>query len=204
METQKNTRGKGIGKGYYKRNNTFYADITTDKGRRRVSLKTNNEKTAKAYYAKLIADEGKRHYLETKTYNYTFKDLADKYLKDTESVLKSHKKVKSFVRTLLNFFGEEKKINTFTISDIDSLKTDVLGRSGNTNFNRLFMTLKIMLKKAVEWEILDRGILDAIKNRKPLKENQRTDYLQADEVNKLLNAAKGGIKNILTALIYTG
>jgi len=62
-----------------------------------------------------------------------------------------------------------------------------------------------MFTKAVEWEMVEEGILKRIRNAKMLKgECKRLRYLSQEECQGLLSHCKGHLKDIVTLALNTG
>ncbi len=142
-----------------------------------------------------------------KNNNFTFEDLVNRYMESAKT-LKSYYKLKSFVKTLLIFYGKNKKVNLFTTADVEHLKKHILQEKGLSKayFNRLFVILKIIIKKGEDWELVDKNVLQKLKKIRLEKEISRIRFLSEDEIIKISKAKsyKGQSKNIVLVALFTG
>ena len=186
----------------YKRNTEIYYVNT---GARRISLKTKNKKTAEAIFEKMLATGEDLN--TKKNNNFVFEDLINRYMESAKN-LKSFYRLKSFIKTLMNFYGKNKKVDSFTAGDIEHLKKHILTEKGlsKTYFNRLFVILKIIVKKGEDWELVDKNVLPKLKKVKLEKETARIRFLSEDEIIKISKAKsyKGQSKNIILLALFTG
>jgi len=62
-----------------------------------------------------------------------------------------------------------------------------------------------MLRKAIDWDMVEEFVLTKVKKVKPLKENnQRTRFLSSEESQKLIESCNKHLKPIVITALNTG
>jgi len=137
--------------------------------------------------------------------NYTFSELADKYLEFTEGRLKSHSRLKSFIKKLMKTFGNI-KLNDFNLILIENMQSEIIKNNLSVAYaNRLTAILKRMFTKALEWEMISEEDLKRVRKAKQLKgEIKRLRYLLEEEAQRLIDNCDKSIKNIVITALNTG
>jgi len=137
--------------------------------------------------------------------NYTFSELADKYLEFTEGRLKSHSRLKSFIKKLMKTFGNI-KLNDFNLILIENMQSEIIKNNLSVAYaNRLTAILKRMFTKALEWEMISEEDLKRVRKAKQLKgEIKRLRYLSEEEAQRLIDNCDKSIKNIVITALNTG
>ena len=135
----------------------------------------------------------------------TFNELADKYLEFTDGRLKSHSRLKSFIKNLKNRFGY-KPLEDFNLLDLEKLQSDILRKEQTIAYaNRLVVITKIMFNKALDWDIVDEEVIKRLKKCKLLRgETKRLRYLSEEEIAVLLHNCEPHLKPVVVTALNTG
>ena len=143
--------------------------------------------------------------------------LKEEYEKVQKGESYFEKARKYYLKTIEDFFGSGRKLYQITPLDIEKFKvsrketkTQHGKERSDISVNRELETFRHMLNKAVEWGWLEKNPFDRFK--KPdgksslfyQENNDRTRYLNEDEIRKLLNFSPPHLKNIVQAAIFTG
>lgn len=147
----------------------------------------------------------------------TLGQLKEEYEKVQKGESYFEKSRKYYLEILEDFFGKERRLYQITPLDIEKFKTkrkETKTQHGkdrsDISVNRELETFRHMLNKAVEWGWLEKNPFDRFK--KPdgksslfyQENNDRTRYLEEDEIRKLLNVSPRHLKNIIKAAVFTG
>ncbi len=137
--------------------------------------------------------------------NYTFSELADKYLEFTDGRLKSHSRLKSFIKKLIKTFGNI-RLDDFNLILIENMQSEIIKNNLSVAYaNRLTAILKRMFTKALDWEMINEEDLKLVRKAKQLKgENKRLRYLSEDEAQRLINNCDNHLKPIVITALNTG
>jgi len=149
-------------------------------------------------------DEGKEPLPVNKISNHSFKELAGNY---TEYVRKqkSFNTKRYFIQNLVSTFGSV-PIRRLTTMAVEQYQTKFLtdGKAASTS-NRHLATLKHMLAKAVEWQMVEEETLKRIRQIKLLPENnERLRYLSNEECFALISNCANHLKSIVITALNTG
>jgi integrase len=147
----------------------------------------------------------------------TLEQLKEEYEKVQKGESYFEKSRKYYLKIFENFFRKDKRLYQITPLDIEKFKTKrkdtktqhEKDRSA-ISVNRELETFRHMLNKAVEWGWLEKNPFDRFK--KPdgksslfyQENNDRTRYLEEDEIRKLLNVSPPHLKNIIKVAVFTG
>ncbi|MHB8232077.1 MAG: site-specific integrase [bacterium] len=137
--------------------------------------------------------------------NYTFSELADKYLEFIDGRLKSFYDTSLFVKTLLKRF-KDTRLADFSMQDLELLQSDWINQNFSIAYaNRLTAILKRMFTKAYDWEMIDEDILKRVRKAKQLKgENKRLRYLSEEEAERLISNCEPYLRPIVITALMTG
>jgi integrase len=150
-----------------------------------------------------------------KIQNHTFNELKAEYIKWTERQ-RGFKNKLYLINQLSEVFGNL-PLRRFTTMLIEQYQTERLHKSkrpkngkpdtGNkpATVNRLIATLSHMFTKAVDWNMVEEGVLKRIRKVKMLPENnRRLRYLSKEECKELVNSSEPHLKPILITALNTG
>ncbi len=153
--------------------------------------------------------------------NYTFKELAGKYL-DWITGRQRSAKIKEYIINPSKTSGLKKKrrerkmipliemfgnlpLRRFNTILVEQLQTDLMNRGlKNSSCNKILNTLKHMFTKAVEWEMIESEVLKRIRKIKLLREGKRLRYLSKEECQALINGCDPHLKPIVLTALNTG
>ena len=137
--------------------------------------------------------------------DYTFSELADKYLEWCSGRQKSFSRKKVIVKILNNYL-KNKLIQDISIEELEIIQSDYIKTKHSINYvNNIIKILKAMFTKAYDWEMIDEDILKRVRKVKQLKgENKRLRYLSEEEAQRLINNCEGYLKAIVITALNTG
>ena len=194
-------------KGIYKRGNIYYIRYADPSGKIvRESARTTNLREALKLLAQRKAEVSKGEIPErVKIKNYSFKELAERY-KEWAGIQKSWSKSKRYmVEVLEQRFGnialrklEPSIVENFVVSLAKQNKKPA-------TVNKYITILKHMLRKAVEWNMVEEAILKRLSSIKQLRlNNRRLRYLTKEEIEKLLSCCDKNLYPIVFTALNTG
>jgi integrase len=136
--------------------------------------------------------------------NYSFRELAEEYVKWAERQRGSEKKA-YVIRQLVNEFGQY-PLRRFDTRMIEQFQTERLQKGHKpATVNRHIATIKHMFTKAVDWNMVEEDTLKRIRKAKLLEEsNRRLRYLSKEECQALINSCADHIKPIVITALNTG
>lgn len=136
--------------------------------------------------------------------NHTFKELATEY-KEWAKRQRSYKSKEGFINQLVDYFGNL-PLRRFNTLLIEKFQTERLNKGNKpATVNRLIATLKHMLHKAVDWNMLEEETLKMVRRVKLLEENnKRLRYLSKEECQAIINASDPHLKPIVITALNTG
>ena len=199
---------------YRQKKSSIYWMSKTIAGRQHYkSSGTNSKMRAKAVYEEWVIElkeqirTGKqaRDTVKEPTRDYTFSELADKYLEFTAGRLKSHKGLFTFYKKLNGYFGN-KTLTAISIADIEAMQSDILKQGLSKAYaNRLLIHFKRAFVKAVDWEIIPEDVPNKFKKVKLIKgEIKRLRYLSEEEAERLISNCEPYLKPIVITALNTG
>ena len=193
-------------KGIYKRGSVYWIRYAGLDGKTVYeSSKSTKLKDAQALLAKRKAAivEGKQPEVK-RIKNYTFRELTEEYLRWAERQ-RSFRSKKGFILQLLDRFGSL-PLRRFNTMLIEQFQTERIQKGNKpATPNRLITTLKHMLTKAVEWEMVEEDVLKRIRKVKLLEENnKRVRYLSKAECQMLINNCEPHLRPIVITALNTG
>jgi integrase len=148
--------------------------------------------------------EGKEPIPIKRIANHTFKELTEHYLKWAERQ-KAFEGKKGVVNLLLNIFCNI-PLRHFSTRFIEEYQSKIIteGKAPATA-NRHLATLKHMMTKAVEWEMVEEEVLKRVRKCKLLPENnRRLRYLSKEECQALINVCSPHLRPIVITALNTG
>ena len=172
------------------------------------STRTANKKLAEEIYLNRrheiitgIEPEKERKVLQ----KFTFNELTERYLSYTDGRLKSHSRLKSFIKKLIKTFGNI-RLDDFNLILIENMQSEIIKNNLSVAYaNRLTAILKRMFTKALDWEMINEEDLKLVRKAKQLKgENKRLRYLSEDEAQRLINNCDNHLKPIVITALNTG
>ena len=137
--------------------------------------------------------------------NHYFHELADKY-DEYVSIQKCYNRFKKYLIPALKQRFGRLLLRQFTSQTLEQFIVD-LTKQGKTTatINRYIACLKHMLHKAVDWNMVEKEVLERIQKVKPLKgEVKRLRYLTSEEINKLLSVCDNSLYPIVFTALNTG
>ncbi|MHB1697735.1 MAG: tyrosine-type recombinase/integrase [bacterium] len=196
--------------GLFKRKNSPYYFMKFQLNGRLIyeSTKTANKKLAEEIYLNRrheiitgIEPERERKVLQ----KFTFNELTERYLSYTDGRLKSHSRLKSFVKKLIKTFGNI-RLDDFNLILIENMQSEIIKNNLSVAYaNRLTAILKRMFTKALEWEMISEGVLKRIRSIKLIKgEVKRLRYLDEDEAERLIGNCGDNLRAIVITALNTG
>jgi integrase len=207
------------GKGIYRRGKVWWICYAgTDKKMRYESSHSSNFRVAETLLTdrRKSVDEGKEP-VPKPIKDVTLAELAPQYLSWAERQ-KAISGKRNAVKLLVEKFGNL-PLRHFSGKVIEQYQTELLREGRRTvtvntllvgtktaaTVNRYVATLKHMIRKAVDWEMLDEGTLLRVRKAKALQENnRRLRYLSGDEAKVLIQACSDHLKPIIITALNTG
>jgi len=182
----------------YKRNKTWWVDITTPDGKRiKRSTKTKIKREAKEFHDKLTSSGWEESRLGIKS-SRTWDQAALKWLKSTEGTV-SYKRNLQKLGWFQPFFGGMQLIDIKKelIEEVIGLRyEDVSGATAN----RYIAVISAVLKSAVEWEWL----VKAPKFKRYDEKKKRIRWLKPDEYLHLLKFLPDYMSPLVQFSVATG
>ena len=193
-------------KGLYKRGKIWWIRYAGPNGRVRYeSTKTSSLKEAEYILScrRKEVREGKLPEVK-KIENYTFRELAEAYFTWAKRQRSFYSSKKYMIKDLVKVFGGY-PLRTFSTRIIEQWQSKRLNRNKPATVNRLLATLKHMFTKAVEWEMVEKKILDKIRRVKLIPEhNRRLRFLSHDECQTLIEKCDPHLRPIVITALNTG
>ena len=135
-----------------------------------------------------------------------FRDLITRYHEYAATSKRSYSKERYTLEALARTFGRI-PLAKLTPWAIERWKSDRRGRIAAATLNRELTTLKAVLSKAVEWDLLDKSPAASVKYLH--EDNRRVRWLTSDELGRLLAAAAADVAvawlvPAITLAVHTG
>ncbi len=198
-----------MAKGIYKQKGSIYYWIRYADGNGRIireSTRSTKHKDAEVLLSerKKAIREGREIEPMKRIPNHLFNELAGEYLKWCERQ-RSFKSKKGFVLQLSEVFGNV-PLKQFSTKVVEQFQSERLQKGNKpSTVNRLIATLKHMLHKGYQWEMLSEETWKRVTQVKLLEENnKRLRYLSKEECQTLLSHCKGTLKSIVIFALNTG
>lgn len=194
-----------------KRDNSYQIDYFDPDGKR-IRKSFQKRKDAEAELGKRVSLIAEGRYLDVKKdYKTTLGELLDKYVENYKDQGAFSSK-ECFIRNFREYFGNNALLVNIRYVDVETYRNHIrrkITRYGTKrkdgSVNREISCLHHILKKAVNWEMIQENPFD--KGDPPwLKENNRRyRYLSEDEIERLLQeAVRPWLEDLLTVAIFTG
>lgn len=137
--------------------------------------------------------------------NYTFQELAEKYVLWMEGRHRSAESKKYRINIILSNFGNL-PLRHFNTLATEQYQTKLINKGLKpATTNKHISILKAMIKKAVDWNMVEEETLKRVRRVKPLTENnKRLRYLSKEECQSLVSNCQGNTKAIVITALNTG
>jgi len=183
-----------------------------DPNGKRVRQSFKKKKDAEAELGKRVSLIAEGRYLDVKKdYKTTLDKLLDKYIENYKHQGAFSSK-ECWIKNFREYFGNETLLVNIRYVDVETYRNHIRGKltrygtkRKDGSVNREISCLHHILKKAVNWEMIEKNPFD--KGDPPwLKENNRRyRYLTEDEIERLLQeCVNPWIEDIITVAIFTG
>lgn len=143
--------------------------------------------------------------VKTKQAEYSFQELAERYSAWAEGRQKAYARWKSYIiKQLKGKFGNM-ALSRFNTQMLEQFQTERL-KKGNkpATVNRLLAVISHMFTKAADWNMMDKGIVTAIRVKMLPENNKRLRYLSQEECTALVDACEVHLRPIVIAALNTG
>jgi integrase len=195
------------GRGIYRRGSIYWIRFAGIDGRTRYeSSGSSNFKVAEAKLAdrRKAVQDGNDPEPTRRIGNHTFGELATQYLVWAERQ-KAIRSKRGFIKALKGRF-ENLPLKHFSTRLVEEYQTARLS-AGNkpATVNRHLSTLKHMIRKATDWEMVDEGTLKRVRKAKQLPENnRRLRFLSGEEARALVASCADHLRPIVITALNTG
>lgn len=194
-------------KGIYKRGATWWICYAGLDGKIiRKSARTDKFKDAELllHTEKKAVSEGKQ--TDTvKIKSHTFHELRDKYLEWMKGHHKSAESKEYRIEQMASHFGDLplRRFNTMIVEQYQTALTNKGLKPGSVNKN--ISIIKAMIKKAVDWEMVEEDTLKRVRKVKNYKEsNKRLRFLAVKEAQSLISVCDDHLRPIVITALHTG
>ncbi len=144
--------------------------------------------------------------IEDEKKQYTFSDLVERYADYAPGRVRSwERSLKPVVGQLTKEFGDM-YLDDITTHAVEAYQSQLIRRGlAVATVNKHMTILKMLIAKAVDWEMTKESILKNIRKVKALKgANRRLRYLSIDECQSLIKACEPHLAPIVIAAVNTG
>jgi len=137
--------------------------------------------------------------------NHTFRELAEKYISWMQGRHRSADSKKYRINIILSHFGNLPLRNFNTLS-VEQYQTNLINRGLKpATVNKHISILKAMIRKAVDWYMVEEETLKRVRKVKLLTENnKRLRYLSKEECNNLIVSCDPHLKPVVVTALNTG
>jgi integrase len=176
---------------------TWQIDYLDPNGKR-VRQSFKKKKDAEAELGKRVSLIAEKRYLDVKKdYTSTFGELIQKYTENFQSQKYFAHTKKYYIPTFKEYFGEHTLLSQIKYIDRETYQNRLRNKLTRWKrirtvaaVNREMACLGSMLRKAVEWEMMEQSPFDRGKNLRLKENNKRTQFLTEDEIERLLAELK--------------
>lgn len=214
--------------GLYKRGNIWWITVTINGKQHFYSTRTTDKKKAEQIYAKLLLKLNNseiepvtpsaiqslkfkvQNQLEpqaTKESHLTFEIYyQNHYLPWCYKRQAYYESMKKYFLNVLPDWFKNLKLNQIGTREAELLQNYFLEKDYTiATVNRYHKIFKASMTKAYEWNLISEQRLKAIRKVKPIRgETKRLRYLNADEIQRLLNACDKHLYPIVFTALHTG
>ena len=193
-------------KGIYKRGNIYWIRYAGLDGRIvRESSASNKFREAEAWLIKRRNEikEGKQPEVKRIT-NHNFLELAEEYLKWAKRQ-RGYRTKRGYTLQLVDVYGSL-PLRRFSARLVEQLQTERIQKGNKpATINRIVATLKHMIKKATDWDMVEEETLKRVRKVTLLEENnKRLRYLTKEECQALINECCNHLTPIVVIALNTG
>ncbi|MBI5193834.1 MAG: site-specific integrase [Nitrospirae bacterium] len=137
--------------------------------------------------------------------NYSFMELADKYIEWMTGRQKSARTKGYIIGELKQVFGSL-PLRRFNTLIVEQLQTDLMVRGLKpASVNKILNVLKAMFSKAIEWEMIELETSKRVHKVENLKgEGKRIRFLTVEECRLLIDSCDERLKPIIIIAVNTG
>lgn len=194
-----------------KRGKSYQIDYFDPHGKRiRKSFK--KKKDAEAELGKRVSLIAEGRYLDVKKeYKTTLKDIIDKYTENYQQQKSFKTGKRHFIKTIQEYFGEDTLLSNIKYVDVETYRNHLKLKltqhktiRTDASVNREMSCLRHMLKKAVEWDMIEQSPFDRGKSLVLKENNKRFRFLSEEEIPLLLHECPAFLKNIVECALNTG
>jgi integrase len=196
-----------MAKGIYKRGNIYWVRYAGLDGK--IVFESSGSKRFDAA-RELLTDrkkavqDGKQPEIK-KIANHTFNELAEKYVAWMQGRHRSADSKKYRIDIIKSHFGNLplRRINTLVA---EQYQTDLINKKLKpATVNKHMSIFKAMIKKAVDWNMVEEETLKRVRRVKMLTENnKRLRYISQEECQSLLSSCNEHLKPIVITALNTG
>jgi integrase len=196
-----------MAKGIYKRGNIYWIRYAGLDGK--TVLKSSGSTKYREAETLLIqrrqeTKEGKQPEIK-RIANHSFKELAEKYSQWMQVRHRSADSKMYRINQLVTQFGilPLRRFNTLIV---EQYQTDLINKGLKpASVNKNISLLKAVFNKAVDWYMVDEGVLKNVRKVKLLPENnRRLRYLSKEECTELVNSCEPHLRPIVITALNTG
>lgn len=188
--------------GVYNKKGNWYIDYYVDGKRKREKIGPS-KKLAETVLKKRKIQIAEGKFLDIKKEErIKFSDFSDEFLGIySKANKKSWQRDEDCINSFKRHF-EGKYLHEINTKDIEKYKIERIKKVCKSTVNRELSCLKTLMNKAVEWEKLITNPAKKIKKFKV--QNKRTRYLEAYEINRLIDCCGISIRPIVVTAVNTG
>ncbi len=196
-------------RGVYKRGNIWWIAFKNYDGQV-VRKSTGSEKHAEAVSTRESEVRNVRDILagkepEKRLADYTFNQLADKYLDFVNGRQASATVKKYVIDSVFRPKIGERLLRTFTLQTAEQLQTDLLNSGLNEGGTDKYISiLKAMFTKAAEWEMVSEAVTKKVHNVKMFNPEERLRFLTEKEIGTLLSVCASHLQPIVVTALHSG
>jgi len=192
-------------KGVFKKRGNWYIDYYLANGRRKREKIGPSQKLAQKVLNKRKTQVAEDKFLDIeKVKRVKLGEFADRFIENYCKPNKtSWKDDKERLAKLAGFLGVNKLLDEITSYDIEKFKGHRLQQGIKVStVNRYLAILKTMFNKAIEWGNAKDNPVRKVKFFK--ENNERTRFLEKEEIERLLNASSPYLKDVIITALNTG
>jgi len=189
-----------------KRGKSWQIDYTDPNGKR-IRIAFKKKKEADAELAKRVSLIAEGHYLDyKKDLRVTLDELVEKYLENYSSSTKEH-----YCQNFKDYFGESTLLGRIKYVHLETYRNHLRRKPTkygtprqDSTVNREMSCLHHLFSKAFEWEMVEQSPFKRGKSLMLKENNERSRFLNDDEILNLLKQSPEYLRNIVMCAINTG